>query len=457
MDRKEWTKLLGLAAVMLLAYFVNFHSPRVQAAILEGFFLLQWYVRNHTLGCVIPAMFIAGAIATFLSKEAVLRHLGPQANRLKAYSVASVSGTVLAVCSCSVLPMFAAIYRVGAGLGPAAAFLYSGPAINVMAVFLTARVLGLPLGASRFVGAILLAVVIGLLMAYLFRREEAARAAAPAPFVLPATSAGRKLWKDAVFLGTMILFLVFSDWPNPSRTKVQLETPAPAVLMNGSTVEIHQGQILASILVETATSFRFLLEERAGELTKGMKVNIDKKYVRSLEDVTPAGYQWAATVYSWRLWVAGLLLAVVVAMAFAWYTRDELNMWMNETWMFTKQIVPLLFGGVLVTGVVGALLPEQVVTTLVGGESLRANLVAAVIGAAWYFATLTEIPILEALIGLGMGHGPALTLLLAGPAVSLPSIAVIYSVWGWKKTAIFVLLVIAASTTAGLVYGWWMG
>lgn len=456
MERKDWAKLLALAAVIGLAYFVDFQSSPVQAAILEGFLLLQWYVRNHTLGCVIPAMFIAGAITTFLKKDAILRHLGPQASPVKAYCVASVAGTVLAVCSCSVLPMFAAIYRVGAGLGPAAAFLYSGPAINVMAVLLTARVLGFPLGASRFVGAIVLAILIGLVMARFFRQEEKGRTAASLPTPLSATPAPRKLWQDGLFLAAMIAFLVFLDWPNPSLTKVNVRTPAQATLVNGSLVEIKQPDFLASVLVETVSGYRLLLEEQVGELQKGMKININKEDIRAMETVTPPGYQWAAAIYAHRGFYAAAIFVVIGVLAFSWYSVSELKLWLVETWSFTKQIVPLLFGGVLVTGVLSALLPERIVVSLVGGESLQANLVAAVTGAAWYFATLTEVPIVEALRGLGMGYGPALTLLLAGPAVSLPSIAVVYSVWGGKKTAVFVALVIVCSTIGGLAFGWWV-
>ncbi|MCS7236976.1 MAG: permease [Thermoguttaceae bacterium] len=457
MQRKDWMKLVGLVLLIFIAYFVDFQSPRVLLAVMEGFLLLQWYVRNHTLGCVIPAMFIAGAITTFLSKEAVLRHLGPQASPVKAYCVASVAGTVLAVCSCSVLPMFAAIYRVGAGLGPAAAFLYSGPAINVMAVLLTARVLGFPLGASRFLGAVLLAVLIGVMMAWVFRGEQRARTGQLPPGHASQTPMARKLWQDGIFLAAMIAFLVFMDWPSPSLTKMVLRTPAQIVLTNGSIVELDQPEVTVSILVETAGSYRVLLETRADGLPKGMKFDIDKTSVEALERVTPPGYQWAATVHAYRGYLAAVLLGIVLTLSFSWYPLAELKTWMLETWSFTKQIVPLLFAGVFVTGIVSTLLPEQVVAELVGGESLRSNLVAAVTGAAWYFATLTEIPIVEALLGLGMGQGPALSLLLAGPAVSLPGLAVIYTVWGAKKTAVFLMLVIIFSAAAGLAFGWWMG
>lgn len=453
MTRKDWQILVTLLTVFLLAYFLNFSSPPIQNAVMEAFLMLQWYARNHTLACVIPAMFIAGGIATFLSKEAVLRYLGPQANRFTAYTVASVAGTVLAVCSCSVLPMFAGIYRVGAGLGPAAAFLYSGPAINVMAIFLTARVLGLDLGLARVISAVGLAVIIGLIMAWIFRREETARVGAMMRLPEGGTPK-RRLWQNAMFLAAMILFLVFSDWSDPSRTRVELAPDAVITLIDKTTRQADFDRpVSVAVLQETTTTYRLQLEETVGPLSQGMKFDVDKRFIRSKTQDTPAGYEWAAWVYRNRWYFAGAFLILTLLMAFGWFERHELNAWLGETWSFAKQIIPLLFIGVFVTGFVGALLPEKWVGSLVGGNSLGANLAASVVGAAWYFATLTEIPILEALIGLGMGKGPALALLLAGPALSLPSIAVIYSVWGFKKTATFILLVIVMSTLAGLLFG----
>jgi len=438
MNRKELTILLVLITVFLIAYYLNFTSPKVQTAIMEGFFMLQWYARNHTLACVVPAMFIAGAIATFLSKEGVLRHLGPRANRLEAYSVASVSGMVLAVCSCSVLPMFAGIYRVGAGLGPAAAFLYSGPAINVMAIFLTARVLGYDLGIARVIGSVVFAVVIGLIMAAIFRRDEQQREAAI--MQLPQSPPGKRaLWQNALLLGSMIAFLVFSDWSNPSQT----------------TIETQSGQKMqVAVLLETTDMLRVQLEQPVGQWNKGKKLDVPKAEIVHTEYTTPEGYEWANWMYVHRWYFAGACLLAVLAMLLWWFDREEIGQWLEHTWSFARSIIPLLFGGVLITGFVGALLPEDVVGAWVGGDSLQANLLASVIGAMWYFATLTEIPILEALLGLGMGRGPALSLLLAGPALSLPSIAVIYSVIGFKKTAVFVVLVIVMSTICGMVFGW---
>jgi len=434
---REWGIFLGLSSIFLIAYFLNFTDPKIQTAIMEAFYMLQWYARNHTLACVVPAMFIAGAIASFLSKEAVLRHLGPKANKVEAYSVASVSGTVLAVCSCSVLPMFAGIYRVGAGLGPAAAFLYSGPAINVMAIFLTARVLGFDLGIGRVIGSIVFAVVIGVIMAAIFRGDEEKREAVFMQLPQP-PPAKRNLFQTALFFAAMIAFLVFSDWANPSLT----------------TIEKSDGtKMRVAVLLETTDMLRVQLEEPVGALKKGMKLTVPKNEILKTNYATPEGYEWANWIYTHRWYFALACLAATLLMVAGWFDKAELADWMDQTWGFAKSIIPLLFGGVFVTGFVGALIPDEVVGRWVGGDSFTANLVASVIGAMWYFATLTEIPILETLIGLGMGRGPALSLLLAGPALSLPSIAVIYSVIGFKKTFVFCSLTVVMSAVVGMIFG----
>lgn len=437
--KKELGILVALATVFLLAYFLNFTDAKIQNAIMEAFFMLQWYAQYHTLACVVPAMFIAGAIAVFFSKEAVLRHLGPKANKIEAYGVASTSGTVLAVCSCSVLPMFAGIYRVGAGLGPASAFLYSGPAINVMAIFLTARVLGFDLGIARIIGSIAFAVVIGLIMAAIFRKEDEQRTAAVMAMPDP-PPAKRNLWQTALFFIAMIAFLVFSDWANPSQTIIEKT--------DGTVMKV-------SVLQKTGETYRVQLNQPLDNMNKGAKLTFSTSEIASEKDWTPENYRWAVWVFHHRWYFAGACFLAVLAMIWVWFDRQELGEWMDQTWSFSKSIIPLLFGGVLVTGFVGALIPEEVVAGWAGGDSFRSNLIASMIGGMWYFATLTEIPILEALLGLGMGRGPALALLLAGPALSLPSIAVIYSIIGFKKTATFVFLCVIMSTIVGMVFGWY--
>ena len=388
---------------------------------------------NHTLACVVPALFIAGAITTFLSKEAVLKHLGPKANKVEAYSVASVAGTVLAVCSCSVLPMFAGIYRVGAGLGPATCFLYAGPAINILAIFLTARVLGFELGVARVIGAIVFGVIVGLLMAAVFRESETKRTTAT--MILPDPPASRRpLWQNAAMLIAMIAFLVFSDWFNPGDKHVQLA--------DGTKFE-------ATLQYETLAEYDVRLKEVALGHPPGAVVRLDKDNVASIEDVDT----WVVRIHHVRWYLAGLMGLLVVGMSFAWLNKPDFVEWMSNTWSFAKLLIPLLFGGVFLVGFLGALVPEEQVARWVGGNSFRANLAASVIGCLFYFATLTEIPILEALMNNGMGSGPALALLLAGPALSIPSILVIRSVLGNLKTAVFVVLVVFMSTIVGMGYG----
>ncbi|GAB4248290.1 permease [Deferrisoma sp.] len=384
---KERTKFLLIVGVFCAAYFVPVDHPRVSTAILESFLMLQDYARKHVLTCLVPAFFIAGAIAVFISQAAVLKYLGGKAKRALAYTVASVSGTVLAVCSCTVLPLFAGIYARGAGIGPATAFLYSGPAINVLAIVLTAKVLGPQLGIARAVGAVVFAYVVGLLMAFTFRKEEAER---QAQFLaLPEEEPARPLWKNALYLASMVAVLVFAAWGKPRE---------------------------------------------------------------------PVG--WAEAVYGVKWELAGAGLLATLWMVWAWFTRDEVAEWVESTWGFAKQILPLLFAGVLVAGFLlgmpghdAGLIPSAWVARLVGGNSLGANLFASVAGALMYFATLTEVPILQGLLGSGMGSGPALALLLAGPALSLPNMLVIRSVLGTKKTLVFVVYVVLLSTVAGMVFG----
>ncbi len=431
MAKKEWQKLAALVAIFLFAYFIPLGKEKVTGAILEAFRLLQWYARNHTLACVVPALFIAGAITTFLSQASVMKHLGPRSNKLVAYSVASVSGCVLAVCSCSVLPIFAGIYSLGAGIGPASAFLYSGPAINVLAIFLTARVLGFQLGLARAVGAIAFAIVIGLLMAGIFRKSEKEKAES---FVMPEEAKkARPLWKTALYFLCMVLFLVFSDWYNPGDV---------LVTMDDGTV-LH-----GNIRYDTRDIIRLQIYEKEGKTTDQV-VTLKKSDVRKVE--RKEGF--AIRVYRIHWYLAGIMLIAVVAMLISWFNREEFRQWMVATWDFTKLLVPLLYAGVFIVGFISYLLPEKQVGALVGNNGLFANFFASVVGACFYFATLTEIPIIQALMNLGMSKGPALALLLAGPALSIPSMLVISKVIGLKKTLVFIVLVVAMSTVAGMIFG----
>ncbi|MBQ2821959.1 MAG: permease [Thermoguttaceae bacterium] len=378
--KKEIGKFLALLGVFLAAYFIPVGEESVRQALLKGFEMLQWYAVYHTLGCVVPAMFIAGAISTFASRESVLRFLGPGSNRILAYGTASVSGVVLAVCSCSVLPMFAGIFQTGAGLGPASTFLAAGPGMNLMAIFLSARVLGLELGAARTVLAIGMSIFAGLGMAWIFRKSEQKRIRNV--MQIPESSSNRRSLRQMfLFFAAMLLFLILSDW------------------------------------------------------------------------VPSEAYAWSVKIHEMRPLGCLILFLSVVWMAFRWFNGEERREWMSQTWSFAKSIVPLLFGGVFVTGFLTSLLPQEIVAQYVGGNSITANLTASTLGMFWYFSTLTEIPMVESLLALGMGKGPALALLLAGPTLSLPSIFVLARIMGWKKTLTFSGLTVIFSTLCGMIFG----
>lgn len=379
--------LLILVGVFLFAFFVPFANPKVSGAIQEAFLMLSEYAREHVLLCLIPAFFIAGAIMVFLNQQAIIRYLGPKANKFIAYSVASVSGAILAVCSCTVLPIFKGIYKKGAGIGPAVSFLYSGPAINILAIVLTAKVLGWQIGLARVIGAVGFAFVIGILMGLIFKKEDEKRLTDERPFQY-AGEEGRKFRQNLIYMGSMIGILVFLNWA-PSK-----------------------GSMFAWDLI-----------------FKG-------KYI-----------------------ITGVFGAILIISIILWFKRDELKEWIIATRDFALQITPLLFGGVLVAGFLlgrpnhEALIPMGWIGKLVGDNSILSNFIASVSGALMYFATLTEVPILQGLLGAGMGNGPALALLLAGPSLSLPSMLVINGELGLKKTVVYIVLVVVLSTIAGFIFG----
>jgi uncharacterized membrane protein YraQ (UPF0718 family) len=429
--KTEWKPLFWIILVFSGCFFLPVDLPRVQAALIESLYLVRWYAREHVLLCLVPAFFIAGAVAVFVSQAAVMKYLGPKANKILAYGVAAVSGTILAVCSCTILPLFAGIYRMGAGLGPACAFLYSGPAINILAIVLTARILGPEMGIARAVGAIVFAVVIGLLMHFFFRHEEAAKVAAAA---LPGEEdAGRPLWQTALYFAGMVGILVFANWGKTADS-------------SGLWHDIYAAKwwLTAGFSIALALMLATWFNLGFGRiLLAGLPALL-------LALVLPQHPELAFT-----FGVIGLSLLSNLKS-----TRDgEMGAWFAESWDFAKKILPLLLIGVLIAGVLlgrpghEGLIPSAWVAALVGGNSLGANLFASVFGAFMYFATLTEVPILQGLIGAGMGKGPALALLLAGPALSLPNMLVIRSVMGTKKTLVFVLLVMAMATISGLIFG----
>jgi uncharacterized membrane protein YraQ (UPF0718 family) len=432
-DPRQWKIFAAMLVVFGLAYWLPLADTKVVSAIVEAFKLLQWYVRNHTLACVVPALFIAGGITTFLSQAAVLRYLGPGSNKVMAYSVASVAGIVLAVCSCSVLPMFAGIYHLGAGLGPASAFLYSGPAINVLAIVLTGRVLGPEIGLWRAVGAVGFAFVVGLGMALIFRREENQKARAAAHLPEPPET-GRRLWQNALLLAAMVAFLVFSDWFNPGD----------AIVRRTDGTEVR-----GVVLQEMHDEVMIQVQESTGTTRAGDRLVLPKSEIREIV----VAESWVMRVHHVRWYLAALMGIAVAVMTWRWVTREEFWSWMGSTWNFAKLLVPLLFGGVFVVGFISALLPDARIAMLVGDNSLRSNLIGSVVGALFYFATLTEVPITQALTEHGMAGGPALALLLAGPALSLPNMIVLIKVMGSKKTLAFCAIIVVVATLTGMIYG----
>jgi uncharacterized membrane protein YraQ (UPF0718 family) len=385
---KEKWKFILMIAAFLTCFYLPLEMIPLRNPIFQALALVKWYAREHVLLCLVPAFLIAGAVSVFVSQSSVIKYFGAQANKFLAYGVASVSGTILAVCSCTVLPLFSGIYRRGAGLGPATAFLYSGPAINVLAIILTARILGWELGVARVVGSVVFSIVVGLLMHLFFIKEERSRKNT-GELLAGEQNSSRSLFQDALFFAAMIAFLIFANWAKP----------------------------------------------QAGE--------------HGIWDL----------IYSAKWYLSTGLLGLTAVMLISWFKTEERTEWISSSWGFTRQIMPLLLIGVLFAGLLlgrpgeKGLIPSWIIENAVGGNTLSANLFASIAGALMYFATLTEVPILQGLISSGMGKGPALALLLAGPALSLPNMLVIRGVIGTGKTLVYVSLVVVMATISGLIFG----
>ncbi|HOQ05348.1 MAG TPA: permease [Anaerohalosphaeraceae bacterium] len=437
--KQEWKKLVGIIGVFLACFYLPLGWPRFDNAVFESLHLVKWYAREHVLLCLVPAFFIAGAITVFLSQASVMKYLGARANKVLAYGVASISGTILAVCSCTVLPLFAGIYRMGAGLGPACAFLYSGPAINILAIILTARILGLELGIARAVGAVLFSILIGLIMHFLYRKEELQKA--DAQLMMPTEQVSRPLRQNVILMGLMIGILVFANWARSGDVRaVFLCCPG------GLTTYTMEGTIVRQ------TEQQVLLKDRTG--TEHI---IPAEQIQQVRPVEKNPLYEAIYKIRWGLTIG--LLVLLLGLVLLWIDKEERIHWLQSTWGYAVQILPLLLFGVLIAGFllgrVGheGLIPSVWIQKAVGGNSVWANLFASVAGAFMYFATLTEVPILQGLLGAGMGKGPALALLLAGPALSLPNMLVIRSILGTQKTVVFVSLVIGMAALCGMIFG----
>ncbi len=425
--KDELKSFIYLATAFVIIYFLPVGSNRFDNALFEGLYLIKWYAREHFLLCLVPALFIAGAIAVFVSQNSVLKYFGAKANKMISYSVASVSGTILAVCSCTVLPLFAGIYKKGAGIGPAIAFLYSGPAINVLAIVLTARVLGLEMGIARAVGAIVFSVVIGLIMSFIFKDEE--KDDTKTQTILNFTSQ-RPLKYTAVYFASLVGILVFANWGKP--------------------VEENGIWYLIFSLKWKLTSISFIV----------LLFSLYKWFGARLKEIlfiliTPFIFWAISKSYELAMTSGVFALSIVLLKE----KDNELGGWLEQTWSLAKMIIPLLFYGVFAAGFFlgrpgyEGIIPSKWISLAVGGNSFFSNFFASIVGAFMYFATLTEVPILQGLMGSGMGKGPALALLLAGPALSLQSTLVLKKIMGTKKTITYVTLVVIISTIVGWIYG----
>ncbi len=434
MDWKKEIKILAwIIAGFAFAYFMPLGNEHFREAIAAVFDLVNWYAREHVILCLLPAFFIAGVIAVFISQASVIKYFGANAKKWLAYAVASVSGTILAVCSCTVLPLFSSIHKKGAGLGPAIAFLYSGPAINILAIILTARILGVEMGLARITGAIVFSIVIGVIMSLIYRKEEQVKADRQMNVVPPPEK--RPIWQTAFHFFTLVLILVFANWGRPETT-------------SGFWYVIwsHKWTITAGIAILLMLSMIFILKVK---WYYGLSVGV----LTAVSAILSPNPQIPVLVA-----VAGISLVTLLDKK-----NEENRQWTLSAWDFAKQIIPLLAVGVVIAGFLlgsthddtklAGVIPGQWISALVGGNSFFSNFFASVVGAFMYFATLTEVPIVQGLMAAGMGKGPALALLLAGPALSLPNMLVIRGIMGTEKTVVYVSLVVVMATLSGYIYG----
>ncbi len=437
MEIKKEIRILGIMVVVFLAvFYMPLESKVFNTAIDATLDLSRWYAREHVILCLLPAFLIAGVISVFVSQASVIKYFGAKAKKWVAYLVASVSGTILAVCSCTILPLFSSIHKRGAGLGPAVAFLYSGPAINILAIILTARILGVEMGLARVIGAVIFAILTGLIMSFIYRKEEKAKAKEQMSF--PDVPETRPLWQTAVHFFSLVLILVFANWGRPAE---------------GDTSSLwyfiwaNKWYITGIFGLVLVYSMIFILKLKSWQVLLGAAITM----LSALIIESP---------------LVSMVIGIAAVSSIALMDKKEHGEnrdWIISSWDFTKQIVPLLAIGVVIAGFllgsthgdtsIPGVIPGEWIAWLVGGNSVAANFFASIVGAFMYFATLTEVPILQGLLASGMGKGPALALLLAGPSLSLPNMLVIRNVMGTQKTIVYICIVVVLSTLAGLTYG----
>lgn len=441
--KKELKYLVWLVLIFGLMFFLPLSSESFMTAIYAALDLSKWYAREHVILCLLPAFFIAGVIAVFISKGSVMRYFGANAKKWLSYTVASVSGAILAVCSCTILPLFTSIYKRGAGLGPAIAFLYSGPAISILSIILTWSILGTEMGIARMIGAILFAVIIGLIMAFIFRKEEKVKQEEQINFEAP--PAKRPISHTMLLFFTLVLIMVFANWGAPESGDTS--SVWFFIFSNNWYITGLLGLLLAYSLIKVLKiKWQWVI---LGVIATALSAFLTNRFI-SDNKMTP---------------MVPILVGVAALSIITLFDKnDEENKeWTLSAWGFTKQIMPLLAIGVVITGfllgsthdnvAIPGVVPNEWVEWAVGGNSLLSNFFASIAGAFMYFATLTEVPIVQGLLASGMGKGPALALLLAGPSVSLPNMLVIRGVMGTKKTVTYIALVVIMATLTGMVYG----
>jgi len=444
METKKEIKILAWIAVLFgVFFFLPIDNPTFNTAIDATLDLAKWYAREHVILCLLPAFFIAGVISIFVSQGSVLKYFGANAKKWLAYTVAAVSGTILAVCSCTILPLFSSIHKRGAGLGPAIAFLYSGPAINILAIILTARILGFEMGVARTIGAVSFSVIIGIAMSLIYRKEEQAKRDEQMNIIPPPEK--RPMWQTAAHFFILILILVFANWGAPAGDDT-----------SGAWYSIwhYKWYFTGFFGLALAWSLIYILRIKWQWVVLAILATLLSAYLSVSLVSDPK-----------MIPLIPMLVGITALSLLTLYDKNDSDNkeWTLSTWGFTKQILPLLAIGVLTAGfllgsthdgtTIAGVIPNSWITYLVGGNSLFSNFFASVVGAFMYFATLTEVPILQGLIASGMGKGPALALLLAGPSLSLPNMLVISGVMGARKTIVYVSLVIILSTVAGLIFG----
>lgn len=441
---KEFKILLWIVVVFAAIFFMPVGNETFMTAILATLDLAKWYAQEHVILCLLPAFFIAGVISIFVSQGAVLKYFGANAKKWVAYTIASVSGAILAVCSCTILPLFSSIYKRGAGLGPAVAFLYSGPAISILSIILTARILGFEMGVARTIGAVSFSIIIGLAMAFIFRKEERAKREEQMNF--PDIPEKRAMSQTAFHFFTLVAILVFANWGRPAAD-------------------------------DTSSAWYYIFTYK-WYITGGFALMLCYSLIKILKIkwqwVLVAAVATIASVFATNAAISNpvfrplipMVVGIISLSVITLFDKgdDDNREWTLSAWSFAKQIIPLLAIGVVTAGFllgsthgstsIAGVVPNEWIEWAVGGNSLLSNLFASVVGAFMYFATLTEVPIIQGLLASGMGKGPALALLLAGPSLSLPNMLVIREVMGTKKTVIFVLLVMAMATVSGMIYGW---